>query len=248
LEIENRSTSGSSPPAMPRDHVALRTSDNGGGIEPAHLDRIFDPFFPVKDRSLGTGLGLATCHAIVTQAGGSIAAESELGKGTTFTILLPRACNVAAKEPAGVKATSTYDGPETILIVEDDAAVMRATASILQAHGYAVMTAANGEEACRILQRESEKIDLVLSDMVMPRLSGPELEKIVTAKWPQLPLIFMTGYSEQPAVQLEDGMRIENRPALMKPFRAHALLQVVRETLDHRGKTARIAETPSTAE
>jgi two-component system cell cycle sensor histidine kinase/response regulator CckA len=94
------------------------------------------------------------------------------------------------------------------------------------------MTATNGDDACRVLHDKSEEINLVLSDMVMPQLDGLELEKILAQKWPQLPLIFMTGYSEQPVVQQDGGMWIENRPTLMKPFRGPALLRIVRDTLD----------------
>jgi len=242
LEIENRSVSKSTQSVMHGDYVALCATDNGSVIEPAHLDHIFEPFFAIKEHGRGARLGLTTCHSIVAQAGGSIAVESTLGEGTTFTVLLPRARDDVEEAS---NESSEYQGHETILVVEDDVAVMRVTTSILRSHGYTVMTATNGDEACHVLQRESEKINLVLSDIVMPQLSGPELEKIVADKWPQLPLIFMTGYSEQPVVHQDDGIKIENRPALMKPFRAHTLLRTVREALAHAEGAARRQTRPS---
>ena len=232
LEIETRSLARSNRSALHGDYVALLVTDNGSGIDPAHLDRIFEPFFTTKERGRGTGLGLATCYAIVAQARGMISVESSPGRGTKFTVLLPRARDDVAEKPTDEKAAARKGGGETILVVEDDAAVMRATVNILQAQGYTVMTATNGDDACRVLHDKSEEINLVLSDMVMPQLDGLELEKILAQKWPQLPLIFMTGYSEQPVVQQDGGMWIENRPTLMKPFRGPALLRIVRDTLD----------------
>jgi two-component system cell cycle sensor histidine kinase/response regulator CckA len=247
LEIQNRTIAPSNRSVMSGDCVALRVGDNGIGIDPAHVGRIFEPFFTTKARGRGAGLGLATCYGIVAQAGGSIAVASEPGKGTTFTILLPRAPGKAAEKPAETGETGEHRGHETILVVEDDVAVMRATSNILRTHGYGVVTAMNGDEACRVLQGERDKIDLVLSDVVMPQLSGPALEKIVADKWPELPLVFMTGYSEQPVSHQDDGIRLENRPVLMKPFRANALLRIVRDTLDRAGKTVPTAATMSSA-
>jgi CheY-like chemotaxis protein len=243
LEIQNRSISSANQSDMRGDCVALCARDNGIGIDPAHLSRIFEPFFSTKERGRGAGLGLATCYGIVVQAGGSISVESEPGIGTAFTILLPRALGEAAEKPAETAETGEHKGRETILVVEDDDAVMRATSNILRTHGYSVVAAANGDEACRVLQAESDKIDLVLSDVVMPQLGGPALQKIVADKWPALPFIFMTGYSEQPVSHRDDGIRLENRPVLMKPFRAKALLQIVRHTLDRDGKAALAAAT-----
>jgi two-component system, cell cycle sensor histidine kinase and response regulator CckA len=250
LEVRNRSVPRTDRPDLHDHHVEVCAMDDGRGIEPQHLNRIFEPFF-TRERGHAGGLGLATCHGIVAQAGGKIAVESERGKGTKFTILLPRARDDAAEKPARPQEASPRATMETVLLVEDDAAVMRATANILRTNGYTVVTAMNGEEACRVLQDQSEKINLVLSDIVMPQLSGLELEKIVAERWPQLPLVLMTGYSEQPVVHQDDGIRIESRPALMKPFRAGALLRVVRNVLDHQldrkpvhGKPTHVAEPP----
>ena len=244
LEIQNRSVSSANQSAIGRDCVALRARDNGIGIDPANVSRIFEPFFTTKERGRGAGLGLATCYGIVAQAGGSITVESEPGKGTVFTILLPRALGEAAEKQAEIGEIKEHKGHETILVVEDDAPVMRATSNILWTHGYNVIAAMNGDEACRVLQGESDNIDLVLSDVVMPHLSGPALQRIVADKWPALPFIFMT---EHPVSRQDDGIRLENRPVLMKPFGASALLQIVRHTLDHAGKTVLAAATPPSA-
>ncbi len=232
LEIENRVVERSDQSVVPGDYVSLRVTDTGCGIAPSQLGRVFEPFFTTKERGRGTGLGLATCYGIVKQAGGDISVHSEQGKGTSFTILLPRSHGAAEVTAPAQREAAGFGGPETILVVEDDMAVMRATVGILRNHGYNVLSATNGDEASRVLERDSERIKLVLSDMVMPQLSGPELSKIIVARWPNLPLIFMTGYSERPAFQQDDDLLIEDRRALMKPFRARDLLRVVRQTLD----------------
>ncbi len=245
LEIENRTIGRADQSVRPGDYVLLRLSDNGCGIPPAHLDRIFEPFFTTKERGRGTGLGLATSYGIVKQAGGDISVCSELGKGTEFTILLPRSDDVAEAPSASERETPESGGPETILVVEDDVAVMRATAGILRSHGYNILSATNGDEASRVLDQDCDRIGLVLSDMVMPQMGGLELAKLIAARWPKMPLIFMTGYSERPVVQQDGGIFIENHRALMKPFRAQELLRVVRQTLDEANATAPADETAS---
>jgi len=232
LEVQNRTIPSSDPAVRAGEYVVLRAIDSGGVIAPAHLERIFEPFFIARERGRGNGLGLAACYGIVLQCGGTISVQSEPGKGTVFTIALPRVREVAPAIPAGQQTAADPEGAEIILVVEDDVAVMRATVSILKAQGYGVMTAANGEEARSVLHAQGDRIDLVLSDIVMPRLGGLELEKIIAQSWPHLPVILMTGYSEQPVLHQNGGMRIENRPALMKPFRGPALLRIVRDTLD----------------
>jgi two-component system, cell cycle sensor histidine kinase and response regulator CckA len=238
VEIENRRIEHADQGVEPGDYVAARVSDNGTGIAQQHLDKIFDPFFTTKERGRGTGLGLATCYGIITQAGGSLSVESTLGVGTTFTILLPRT-RVVAEQPAGpVVETEGPRGHETILIVEDDNSVLRATAATLQKGGYTILTAGNGDEARRLVQRQTDHIDLVLSDVVMPQLSGPELAEFLEAEHPGVPVIFMTGYSDYPIVNDSGDTRIAKRRAIMKPFRPAELLAIVREVLDARSRLA----------
>jgi two-component system, cell cycle sensor histidine kinase and response regulator CckA len=149
-------------PAHALHYVAMRISDTGMGIEPERLNKIFDPFFTTKERGRGTGLGLSTCYGIVTQAGGSLTVDGKTWVGTTFQILLPRSFEEASQPATSAPVIDGPHGRETILIVEDDHAVMRATAATLKKSGDAIPTAANGDEACRLIQRESDVIDLVL--------------------------------------------------------------------------------------
>jgi CheY-like chemotaxis protein len=238
IEIENRAMTGAGRDAPVGDYVATRVSDTGVGIEAEHLGRIFDPFFTTKERGRGTGLGLSMCYGIVAQAGGHLTVESKVGAGTAFTILLPRSRETAG-HPAGDGVEQ--DGPcgrETILIVEDDQAVMRATAATLRKGGYTVLTAANGDEARRLVQPSADGIDLVLSDVVMPQLSGPELAEYLAGIRPDIPLIFMTGYSEYPVSTEGGDTRIANHRAILKPFRPRDLLATVREVLDARAQAA----------
>lgn len=232
IEIENRSIAKADHGVKPGDYVAVRVTDTGTGIPPEYLDRIFDPFFTTKERGHGTGLGLATCYGIIAQAGGSLTVESKLGVGTSFLILLPRTHRTDERPAAAEAEHEKLRGRETILVVEDDQAVMRAAAAALKRGGYTVLTAANGDEARRLVQSQHGRIDLVLSDVVMPQLSGPELAEFLAETSPELPLVFMTGYSNYPITTERGDGRIANYRAIMKPFRPNVLLSTVREVLD----------------
>jgi two-component system cell cycle sensor histidine kinase/response regulator CckA len=233
LEFKNQIIGTGNNTLPPGEYVQFDVSDSGAGIEPAILRHIFEPFFTTKERGRGTGLGLATCHGIIHQAGGSISASSEPGKGTAFHILLPRTLEKAHDLPRAENENKrNYRGTETILVVEDDAAVLGATSGILKKSGYAVLTAANGDEAKRVIARDTGEIQLVLSDIVMPQLTGPELDEFIVGAHPNLPVLFMTGYSDQPITQQGSDMILRDRRVLMKPFRPQELLQAVRETLD----------------
>jgi len=232
IEIENGSLDGREHDLPEGDYVAMRVSDTGVGIEPEHLGRIFDPFFTTKERGRGTGLGLSMCFGIVAQSGGRLTVESTPGAGTTFRILLPRsraAKPTSTPEPA---AEPLPYGLETILIVEDDQAVMRATVATLTSGGYTVLTAANGDEARRLIDSRHTPLDLILSDVVMPQLGGPELARHLAKVRPDLPVVFMTGYSDYPITREHGDDRIGSRRAIMKPFHARQLLALVREVLD----------------
>jgi len=232
IEIENWSVASADQGVRPGDYVAMRVSDTGTGITPEHLDRIFDPFFTTKARGHGTGLGLAMCYGIIAQAGGNLTVESRLGAGTSFLILLPRTHHTQAQLFAAEAEHEELRGRETILVVEDDQAVMRAAAAALKRGGYTVLTAANGDEARRLVQNHDGRIDLVLSDVVMPQLGGPELAEFLAATSPELPLVFMTGYSNYPITAESGEGRIAKHRAIMKPFRPNVLLSTVREVLD----------------
>jgi len=239
VEIGNRVLVATEQGMPPGEYVAMRISDTGSGIEAEHLGRIFDPFFTTKERGRGTGLGLSMCYGIIAQAGGRLMVESKVGVGTTFTVLLPRTREEAGQAKAGGSGAEGPLGRETILLVEDDQAVLRATAATLRQGGYTVLTASNGDEARRLVQRgEAADVDLVLSDVVMPQLSGPEFAEYLATIRPEIPLIFMTGYSEYPISSESGGTMIANRRAIIKPFRPRDLLSTVREVLDNKSQAA----------
>ena len=236
ISLENATVKAGSVTLEPGDYVQMRVSDTGSGIAAEHLPRIFEPFFTTKPRGQGTGLGLANCYAIIVQAGGQISVESTVGAGTGFLILLPCTKHVVENDADGADGVAEADdaGSETILVVEDDQAVSRATCRILESSGYKVLCAANGDEAKRTLERDGVGIDMVLSDVVMPQLGGTELAEYIASHFPYLPIVFMTGYSDHPIAQQDGAMTIGGHPAILKPFQPHDLTGLVREALDRR--------------
>jgi len=231
IEIKNLGNDDPEPGMSPGAYVEMSFADTGTGIKPEDLDRIFEPFFTTKARGNGTGLGLATSYGIVAQAGGQISVRSEVGRGTTFTVLLPRS-RLPAEIAAPAASVAHAKGRETILLVEDDRSAMHATAAALQRGGYSVIMAANGEEAFRLLEQRSGEVDLVLSDVVMPQLGGPELAARLAKTYPKTPVVFMTGYSKDPILRQDGQNQIANCPVILKPFRGNDLLAFVRDALD----------------
>nr|WP_280891671.1 response regulator [Jiella mangrovi] len=219
---------------MPKgDYIRLKVSDDGCGIGPAERDHIFEPFFTTKARGQGTGLGLATSYAIVMQMGGHISFESKVGAGTTFSILLPRAESELLDQAETAVPPDRLRGNETVLVVDDDQAVARAARRILERKGYRVFSAANGAEAQTLLgSADGKTVDLVLSDVVMPLIGGPELAKFVIAHHPGTPVVLMTGYSDHPIARQEGESTIQGYPVLLKPFRPEELLVLLREVFD----------------
>jgi two-component system cell cycle sensor histidine kinase/response regulator CckA len=215
---------------IPADYVAIEVEDTGHGIAPEVKDKIFEPFFTTKDVGKGTGLGLAMVYGIVKQTGGYVFCESAVGKGTVFRILLPRHTAVeseeALKKPAAKAPPADLTGHGTILLVEDEEAVRAFGARALAARGYTVLEAASGLEALEVVERNEGKIDLVVSDVVMPEMDGPtmfgELRKRgVTAK-----VIFVSGYAEEAfAKNLPEG---EDFGFLPKPFSLKQLIEAVK--------------------
>ena len=212
----------------PGTYVLLRVSDTGHGIDPDVLPHIFDPFFTTKEPGKGTGLGLSTVYGIVKQCSGHIEVHTQRGLGTTFTVLLPRAEEEA---PEATEATDRRPRPmrgrETVLLVEDDQTVRELVRDVLRRNHYAVIDVPSSAEALRFCQREEVVIDLVLADVVMPELSGPELVRAVQATSPGTRMLFMTGYGEK--AQLLIG---SDTVCLQKPFTPRVLLERVREVLD----------------
>jgi len=195
--------------------------------------RLFEPFFTTKPTTRNTGLGLATVYGIVVQSGGYIWVDSEPDKGTTFTICFPRVEEPEEDSAQAPRQTAGYTrGSERVLLVEDEDAVRNVAARVLRNQGYTVVQARNGEEALGLLEDQGDSFDLILTDVVMPDVSGPELAKQLKARWPDTELIYMSGYAQgdklDPAVDTPDGW------FLQKPFSAEDLVLKVREALDAR--------------
>lgn len=208
--------------------VRIRVSDTGTGMEPEVANKIFDPFFSTKPTGQGTGLGLATVHGIVAQAGGSIHVYTEPGIGTSMSILLPTTDQpVSAEEKEPVR---TLSGKETVLVVEDEDAIREVMRRMLTRHGYEVILAESGAEAIAIAEDRSRKIDLVITDVVMPGMLGREITERISALRPETRLIYMSGYAQ--AVLDSRGRLEPGRSLVEKPFSEMELLAAVREALE----------------
>jgi PAS domain S-box-containing protein len=214
----------------PGDYVRLTVSDTGCGMDEATRRRIFEPFFTTKAKGKGTGLGLSTVYGIVKQSGGYIWCYSEPGRGTTFKIYLPRVDEEAEQPRADGKRPAARRGSETILLVEDDDAVRSISRRILTQHGYSVIEAGNGAEGLRLVDLAAKPIDLVLTDMVMPEMNGKELARQLRERYPEIRLLFMSGYTEDAA--LRQSFLEPETAFIEKPFEPAALADKVRQTLD----------------
>jgi signal transduction histidine kinase/ActR/RegA family two-component response regulator len=213
------------PDVVPGPYVRVTVSDTGGGIERDRLDRIFEPYFSGPAAGERPGLGLAAVHGIVTRAGGHIAVYSEVGVGTVFKLHLP--ATAGASPPAAAPEQPARTG--TVLVVEDEPAVLRLAARVLERAGHSVREAGDGAAALEVIEAEGDGIDAVLTDVVMPRLSGPELAQALRRSRPGLPVVFMSGYPQQ-MVSRDQGL--EAGVALVeKPFTARALLDAVGRAL-----------------
>lgn len=214
-------------------HVALVVRDTGHGMPAEVQAHVFEPFFTTKAPGHGTGLGLSTVYGIVKQSGGSIWVYTEVGRGTTFKVFLPAATTPEAPGGAAVREGAPPRGTETILLAEDDESIRALAGDALTAMGYRVLTAKDGLEAARVAAEHSEPIDLLLTDVVMPGLSGPELAARLSGERPGLRVLFMSGYAEpQFAAQVGLG---RPRALLQKPFALRDLGRQVRAVLDASG-------------
>lgn len=218
----------------PGDYVVLAISDNGIGMSPEVLQRIYEPFFTTKDKNKGTGLGLSTVYGIMKQNHGYISAYSEIGKGTTFKLYFPR-CK-EGKNTGALRLDDDRDmvatGKETILLVEDDKALRQLCVVILTDLGYTVLEASDGKEAIETSNRFHGRIDLLLTDVVMPMLNGPETAKILTAQHPAMGVVFMSGYTENAIVH--HGVLDEGIIFIHKPIARKALARTVRKAIDQK--------------
>jgi CheY-like chemotaxis protein len=208
----------------------VAVSDSGVGMDAATQAHLFEPFFTTKEKGKGTGLGLATVYGIVKQSGGDIWVYSELGRGTTFKIYFP-----AVKErvePRDVRAAAPEAAPQglgTILLVEDEEAVRKLAASVLRKSGYAVLEAPSGPDALEVASRHAGKIHLLVTDVVMPRMSGRELAKRLVEARPGLPVLFVSGYTTDAIVQ--NGVLDPGVSFLQKPFTSADLIRRAQELL-----------------
>jgi two-component system, cell cycle sensor histidine kinase and response regulator CckA len=210
-------------------HVMLAVSDTGVGMDPETQRHIFEPFFTTKELGRGTGLGLATVYGIVKQSGGYITVESTSGKGSTFRIYLPRIQEVAPPVEAAVH-NAPARGRETILLVEDEDVVRELAREALEEGGYTVLEARHPGEALLVAERQGDGLDLLLTDVVMPHMSGPELAQRLREQRPGLRVLFMSGYTDD--ATLRRGVLRSEVFFLQKPFTPEVLSQRVRETLD----------------
>jgi two-component system cell cycle sensor histidine kinase/response regulator CckA len=210
-------------------HVVFSVTDTGVGMDRATQARIFEPFYTTKDKTKGTGLGLSTVFGIVKQSGGDVLVRSDLGVGSTFTLYLPRLDGEATPAPSR-SVTTRPRGTETILLVEDEDQVRAVALDILRRHGYRVLEASGGEAALAICERADEHIDLVVTDVVMPKMSGPETVKRIHQLRPGLKVLFMSGYTDDSIVR--HGVLDAEIAYLQKPLTPTTLTAKVREVLD----------------
>jgi two-component system, cell cycle sensor histidine kinase and response regulator CckA len=212
-------------------YVLLAVSDNGCGMDPGVQERIFEPFFTTKPIGQGTGLGLSTVYGIVKQSGGYVWVYSEPGEGSVFKVYLPQA-RVASEpdEPATEPVTASGRGSETVLVIEDENVVRKLACRGLRDHGYHVVEAANGAQALRYIREHPQTIDLVISDVVMPEIGGRELGQRLATLDPDLPILYMSGYTGEDVVQR--GLLDPGAPFQQKPFTPAGLALKARQMLD----------------
>jgi two-component system, cell cycle sensor histidine kinase and response regulator CckA len=217
----------------PGRYVLLAVSDTGQGMTEEVKAHLFEPFFTTKEVGKGTGLGLATVFGIVKQSGGHVKTYSEIGYGTTFKIYLPSVAEVIPRVKTQAKPAPAATGRETILLVEDEKAVRTMTRLALQASGYTLLEAADGEEAIRVCEQHRGPIHLLVSDVVMPQMGGRQLAERLTALHTKMRVLFASGYTDDAVVR--HGVLQAEVAFLQKPFSMDALQRKVRAVLDEVG-------------
>jgi CheY-like chemotaxis protein len=217
------------PEAAPGSYVMLTVTDTGAGMTELTLGRLFEPFFTTKARGKGTGLGLPTVQGIVRQSGGTIDVSSRPGHGTTFRIYLPRIEGVLAGEPAK-RGSAMLDGTETVLIVDDQAEVRAIERACLERHGYTVLEASAGDTALRLAAAHKGVLHLLLTDVVMPGMSGADLARALVRVRPAVRVLYASGYSD--AVVGQHGVSEPAGNFIQKPFTSSQLLRRMRDILD----------------
>ena len=217
------------PGADPGPYIEITVTDTGIGMDAKTLSHIFEPFFTTKEEGKGTGLGLATVAGIIKQSGGHIVAASDLGKGSCFRILLPRTADAVALPGLKLAVVPPTAAHNTILLAEDDGALRELIAEMLTRNGYRVLAAATPAAAQRIVREFNGPIDLLLSDVVLPGMKGPNLAEAIAQLRPQIRVLYMSGYSE---LDPQSRQRLPlNAPFLRKPFTTESLLLAVSEAI-----------------
>jgi CheY-like chemotaxis protein len=212
------------------NYLRMSVSDSGAGIAPDIIDKVFEPYFTTKGPGEGTGLGLAIIHGIVQNSGGHVAVESELGKGTTFHVMLPV---IEAEAPLNPTVDIQIPrGRERVLCVDDEKTVVGAMQSMLERLGYHVTARANSTEALEVFRDDPEGIDLVITDMTMPNMTGKELARELISIRPDIPIILCTGFSEQ--IDESRAKKIGINAFMLKPVGMKAMADTIREVLDKR--------------
>ena len=214
----------------PGAYVALTVTDTGTGMTPQVQARLFEPFFTTKEPGKGTGLGMATVYGIVTRSGGSVGVYSEVGKGHVVQGVFPESgCRARRSCDAPAPRARPRAGTQTVLVVEDEDGLRELAKRLLQRQGYTVLVAANADEALRLFE-ENPSIDVLLTDVVMPGASGPELTRQLVERRPALKVIYMSGYTDDAIVQ--HGVLNPGIAFLHKPFTSDTLGRKIREVLD----------------
>jgi CheY-like chemotaxis protein len=212
----------------PGEHTQLTISDTGSGMTAEVQSHLFEPFFTTKESGKGTGLGLSIVYGIVRQAGGKILVYSEVGSGTTFKLFFPKRHQTVEPQAVAPPGQALRSGTETILIVEDEEGVREYVRAALAQRGYTLLAAADGEEALEVARNCRGEISLLLTDVVMPQMSGPQLAGRLREVWPGVRVLYMSGYTE---LRMEGGLG-PGEGMIQKPFSPIAIAQRVREILD----------------
>jgi CheY-like chemotaxis protein len=216
--------------AQAGSYVMLAVTDNGMGMSESVRQRIFEPFFTTKEVGKGTGLGLSTVYGIVKQSGGYIWVYSEVGVGSTFKVYLPRVDAPADVAAQKLSSYTTHAGTETVLLVEDEDGVRALVRQVLSRHGYTVLEARHGGEALLHCERFKDKIHLLITDVVLEQMSGPELAQRLVVLRPDLKVLYVSGYTDDAIIH--QGVLTHGTAFLQKPFTTDALARKIREILD----------------
>jgi two-component system cell cycle sensor histidine kinase/response regulator CckA len=217
------------PDMVPGSYVMLAISDTGCGMTDEVKSHIFEPFFTTKDRGKGTGLGLSTVYGIVKQSGGDIRVESSPNQGSTFRLYFPRA-DEPAKDVRPITISKRKAGSETVLLVDDNDVVRSAIKGCLQMNGYTVLEARHGQEALKVWDSHNDPIHLLITDVVMPFMNGQQLAQILNSRYPDLKILFLSGYSGEEIMPQQ--VTIPGAEFLNKPISMEILMRKIRELLD----------------